>query len=173
MAASAYFFAPVADVFAPIAAALETATTKKSYFLEQSKNRALERWDWTPTQGAAGMKLDNPGRFPQRVLDGTEFRCDIACRGKTFDVAWLMVQQLLTASRAIKAAAGRMEGWRVEDSSDQASTLKSVVTVTLVWTMPLLEQSLDVTLAPITNVQFDTTSAPYGVDNGTLIVPTG
>lgn len=172
-----FFFDPEEDIFKPIATLLETATGKKSYFLEPSRNHAAVRWDWTPTQGAAGIKLDNPGHFPQRQLDSTEFRCDIACRGKTHGDAWKMLQQLLSASRRVKYASGRMETWRVEESSDQAATQKTVITVTMVWTMPLLEQPLDaqtkVAPATITNVQFDTTSSPYGVDDGKLIVPTG
>lgn len=175
MADPEYFFAPVADIFTPIATYLQTNTGFSSYFLEQSKNHALERWDWLPTNGSGGKSLDNPGRFPARVLDSIDFRVDVACRSKTFDGAWKMLQQFLTAARRIKHASGHLESWRVEDSSDQGATLKTVVTITYVWTMPLLEQPIDrpAEAKTIAAVKFDTTSAPYGVDDGTLVVPLG
>ena len=172
-----YFFDPRADIFEPIAQLLKTATAKDSYFLESSRNHALARWDWTPTSGSGSSGPQNPGHHPTRPLDTIEFRADIACRGKTHSDAWLMVQQLLTASRRIKAAAGRLESWRVEESSDQAATLKNVVTVTMSWRMPLLEVPLDAasTTEPvtITDAQLDTSATEYGANDGTLIAPLG
>lgn len=173
----AYFFDPVADIFEPIAAKLEAATGLKSYFLEQSRNHAATRWDWTPTAGSvAGPEMvGNDTTAGQRALGTVEFRAEIACRGKTHGDAWRMMQELLSASRSIKAASGRIESWLVEESSDQASTLKNVVKVTMVWPRPLLEQPLDAPTVPVTiqHVQFDTETEPYGTDDGTLIAPMG
>lgn len=168
-----YFFAPVADVFTPIAAELELYTGLKSYFLEQSKNHALDRWDWQPTQGTGGL-VDMTGGI-NRPLTQIEFRCEIACRAKTHDNAWYMAQQFLTATRKVKAASARLESWTVSPSSDQAATLKNVIVLTMVWTMPLLEQDLEksTSLAPIAHVQFDTSDPQYGVDDDTLIAPLG
>ena len=173
--AETYFFDPKADVFDPIAALLERVTGLKSYFLESSRNHAASRWDWTPTTGGPAQGPQMPGRHPVRPLETIDFRCDIACRGKTHADAWRMVQQLLSASREVKAAAGRLESWRVEESSDQAATLKNVVTVTMAWAQPLLEQPLTVATqaVEITAAQLDTSGTDYDTDDGTLIAPLG
>jgi len=172
-----YYFDPRADIFVPLAQLLKTATGKDSYYLESSRNHALARWDWTPTNGNASAGPQNPGRFPQRSLDSIDFRADIACRAKTHGDAWLMVQQFMTGARQLKAAAVRLESWRVEESSDQAATLKNVVTITVMWRMPLLEVPLDAasTTEPvtITDAQLDTSAPEYGTDDGTLIAPLG
>lgn len=169
-----YFFDPIADVFTPVKDLLKTATGKDSYFLEPSRNHAIERWDWTPRDGTAAQGPDNPGPHPQRSLDTVDFRCDIACRGRTYTAAWLMLQQLVSACRRVKCAAFRIEGYATTESSDQAATLKTVVIATVVFKMPLLEQPLDkgTTTATIEHAEFDT-SPPYGDDDGTLIAPLG
>lgn len=173
----AYFFDPIDDIFTPIAAKLKAATGKDSYFLEPSRNHALSRWDWMPTSGniSGPEQIGVDTTSGQRPLASLDFRCDIACRGKTHAEAWRMVQELLSASRAVKAAAGAIEAWRVEPSSDQAATLKNVVTVTMLWRRPLLEQPLDAPTAPVTiqDVAFDTSSPTYGDNDGTLIAPQG
>lgn len=172
-----YFFDPVADLFEPISAALKAATGKESYFLEQSKNHAVERWDWMPTTGAAAGP-ETPGldtTSGQRALCSIDFRCDIACRAKTVGGAWQMAQLFISASRKVKAASGVLEGWRIAETSDQPATQKNVVYLTMVWRRPLLELPLDAGTTPVVikHVEFDTTSAPYGDDDGTLVAPQG
>lgn len=168
-----YFFAPKADLFDPIAALLEATTATKSYLLEQSRNHAVARWDWLPTEGpfsGPSMVGDSP-----RVLADVEFRCDVACRAKTFDQAWLMAQQFGSALRRIKFAGGKIESWKVTESSDQAATLKTVLVLTVVWIAPFIEQPLGnaTTKAIVTSVGFDTTSDDYGEDDNSLIAPSG
>jgi hypothetical protein len=107
-----YYFDPELDVFKPIADLIELWTGFKSYYQQKGQNHAVQRFDWTPTNGNAKGPV-NPGyaASPNRPLADIEYRADIACRGKTGGEAWRMVQILLTASRQVKGAAGVLEAW--------------------------------------------------------------
>jgi hypothetical protein len=167
-----YYFDPEQDVFQPIADLIELWTGFKSFYQESSRNHALQRFDWTPTTGVAKGPV-NPGyaNGPNGPLADIDFRADIECRGKTGAEAWRMLQILLTASRRTKFAAGQLESWSMEPSSNQASTLKTVVRATVSWSMPLLEIDLtnETTRVTFIAANFDTTSPPP--NPGDLIAP--
>jgi hypothetical protein len=173
---SDHFFDAEADVFDKVSALIETWTGFKSYYQQNSTNHAIQRFDWTPVGGVASQPL-NPGRAhaANRPLWDIEFRCDIACRGKTSGEAWRMAQIVLTAIRQTHAANAKLESWRPTETSDQAATLKTVVFLTVVWKLPLMELDLtnEVTRVTFIDAHFDTSTPPYGVDDDTLIAPLG
>jgi hypothetical protein len=161
---------PVSEIFTPIAALLETATTVKSYFAERSSNRAPKRWDWEPTGGAvegASRATDLP-----RSLHDVRFGVDIYCRAKTFDEAWTMLEQLVTALIDKNAHAYEIGSWRWLAESGEASTLKHAIILSVEFVLPVFEQMLSAgatDYATVTTVTFDTSSA---VDpDGTLHTP--
>jgi hypothetical protein len=166
---------PQADIFDPIAEALDTATSVKSFFGAKhlAANGAPPRYVWVPTTGA----FDGPrevGGYP-RALTDVLMTFDVHCWAATFDGAWALVRNLVTA---VRMAPGQKWGgaWyelgAVDALPSEASLRGWVLTVPISLRIPLLESDLDgQTYVPVT-IESVVLDDSQGVDgDGTLTAP--
>lgn len=173
MADPLYYLSPKVDVFDPIAAFIQAKTGIPSYFLEQSTNRPVVHYEWSPQAGTFGP-TKHPG-VGNRELATVEWGVQVLCRGKTHDDAWKMAAWFASAARRVKYAGFRLDSWSVPESSAQPATQKTDVILSVTFTVPFIELPIadeGSEAVTVTAVGFDTT-APYGTDDGTLRPPLG
>lgn len=132
---------PQEDIFAPVAALLESATGVKSYWMAGGSNRVPVSYNWEPQGGPLdGPAL--PGHTPP-ILRDVKFGINIQCRGASFDEAMVMVQELVTALYRKVQVTFEVPQLLVGDGSEETSTQKNVLTLMAQFTLPLFEQPLD------------------------------
>lgn len=161
---------PKAEIFTPVAELLESATNVKSFFLEKTANRPTKSYDWEPSGGP----FDGPSLIGDvvRSLFDVSFTVDIHCRAPSFDEAWTMVEDLVTALGRKVQFAFQLQGLTVGDASGESSTQKHTLALTVVFALPIFEQPLDqhgTAKATVTSVGLNDSA---GVDpDGTLTAP--
>lgn len=141
MTATSRTLAPVAEIFEPVAAYLKLTTNVPSYFGDKTGNRAAVRWDWEPTGGSfegASRANDYP-----RSLHDVRFGVDIYCRAQSFDAAWQMLEQVITALLEKSGHAYEIGGWQWADGSGESSTQKHSIVLSVSFVLPVFEHALD------------------------------
>lgn len=132
---------PQEDVFEPVAELLETSTGVKSFWMQSGGNRPPVSFNWEP-QGGPLEGATITGHVPP-ILRDVKFGVHVQCRGKTFDDAMVMVQQLVTALYRKVQVTFEAQQLLVGDGSEETSTQKNVLTLAVQFTLPLFEQPLD------------------------------
>lgn len=170
MTAIVYTLAPQSEIFAPVAALLKAATGIDSFFANAGTHRPQKSWDWEPSGGS----FDTPSRasdYP-RSLHDVKVGFRIYCRALTFDDAWTMLEQVISALREKVGAACEITSWEWGDASDESSTLKTSVVLNVSFVLPVFEHQLGgagYEKATITAVGFDTHNS--NDNDGALLTP--
>lgn len=132
---------PQEDVFAPVAQLLESATSVKSFFGAKhlSSNGSPPRYVWVPTSGTVGGGM-TIGGYPRNLVD-VAMVFDVHCWHKTFDLAWALAVNLISACYQVDGIHFEVGGIDASPSDD--SLQGWVLTVPLQVRVPIFEADLD------------------------------
>ncbi len=133
---------PQADIYAPMAALLETASGIKSYFgrAALTQNAAPPRYVWT----VEGDEMRGPSRSrtDEQTLFVSWLTFDVHCWHSTFDGAWLMRANLLSAVNQL--AVDGYEVGSLEVDPDQYPGIKGTLIIEpIAIAIPVLRVELD------------------------------